>query len=189
MQTEIGIRCQAMLVATTMLWPVVTLGAPQVPPSAPVTVVNTTANPVPVTGNVSGSVTITGTPTVQVTGTVETQTAIPSAAFSNSKGGVVSGPDPAGTSYAITSVTVANGGTEPILLPSVVAAYGPTGDCVQFTGPFLTSEGPGIVIPAEGSVHLSFPQPFVLAARPGAVSCLRTSTGSLIFVSVVGYRF
>lgn len=60
MQTEIGIRRHALLVASAMLWPVVALGAPQNPPSAPVTVVNTPANPVPVTGSlgVSGSVTV-----------------------------------------------------------------------------------------------------------------------------------
>jgi hypothetical protein len=60
MQNEIGIRRYALLVASAMLWPVVALGAPQVPPSAPVTVVNTPANPVPVTGSlgVSGSVTV-----------------------------------------------------------------------------------------------------------------------------------
>ena len=60
MYTEIGIRRQALLVATAMLWPVVTLGAPQVSPSAPMTVVNTSNNPVPVTGNVgvTGGVTV-----------------------------------------------------------------------------------------------------------------------------------
>ncbi len=60
MYTEIGIRRQALLVATAMLWPVVTLGAPQVPPSAPMTVVNTSNNPVPVTGSVgvTGGVTV-----------------------------------------------------------------------------------------------------------------------------------
>jgi len=42
--------------------------APQNPPSAPVTVLNTTANPIPIQGSatVSGSVSISGTPTVQV---------------------------------------------------------------------------------------------------------------------------
>jgi hypothetical protein len=47
------------------------LGAPQVPPSAPVTVVNTPANPVPVTGSlgVSGTVSISGTVPVTQSGT------------------------------------------------------------------------------------------------------------------------
>jgi len=63
MQTEFGIRRNVLLVATAMLWPVVTHGAPQVPPSAPMTVVNTSANPVPVTGNVgvTGGVTVNNT--------------------------------------------------------------------------------------------------------------------------------
>src|SRR5262245_3684212 len=45
-------------VAALAFTPVIALGAPQTPPSAPVTVVNTTANPVPVNiqGGVSGLV-------------------------------------------------------------------------------------------------------------------------------------
>ena len=54
-----------MALSSTMAW-----GAPQVPPSAPVTVVNTPSNPVPVTGSttVSGSVAASqsGTWTVNV---------------------------------------------------------------------------------------------------------------------------
>ncbi|HSQ81165.1 MAG TPA: hypothetical protein VLU54_08530 [Casimicrobiaceae bacterium] len=48
--------------AITLLFPALALAAPQVPPSAPVTVVNTSANPVPVSGNVG----IAGTPNVNV---------------------------------------------------------------------------------------------------------------------------
>jgi hypothetical protein len=60
-----GIAC-----AIAVLCPSLALGAPQTPPSAPVTVVNTAANPVPITGSttVSGSVAATqsGTWAVQV---------------------------------------------------------------------------------------------------------------------------
>ena len=56
--------------ALAVLCPTLALGAPQAPPSAPVTVVNTTANPVPITGSttVSGTIAATqsGTWTVQV---------------------------------------------------------------------------------------------------------------------------
>ena len=42
------------------LFPVLSLAASQVPPSAPVTVVNTPANPVPISGNITGTVTLEG---------------------------------------------------------------------------------------------------------------------------------
>jgi hypothetical protein len=53
------------------LCPTLALAAPQNPPSAPVTVVNTPANPVPVTGSlgVSGAVSISGTVPVTQSGT------------------------------------------------------------------------------------------------------------------------
>jgi hypothetical protein len=74
MQSQISPRYQAIAVAGALLWPVATLGAPQSPPSAPVTVVNQPANPVPVTGTlgVSGSVTVGNTyqNPVPVTGVV-----------------------------------------------------------------------------------------------------------------------
>ncbi len=68
MQTEIGIRCQALLVAATMLWTVVAFADPPAvkpSPATPVSVTNTSANPVPV----SGAVTVTGTSNVNVTNT------------------------------------------------------------------------------------------------------------------------
>ena len=54
-----------------LLFPALALGAPQNPPSAPVTVVNTEANPVPITGSttVSGAVSISGTVPVTQSGT------------------------------------------------------------------------------------------------------------------------
>jgi len=59
--------------AIALLYPGLALAAAQTPPSAPVTVVNTTANPVPVTGSatVSGTVTATqsGTWNVGIVGT------------------------------------------------------------------------------------------------------------------------
>lgn len=55
------------------------LAAPQVPPSAPVTVVNTPANPVPVTGSlgVSGTVSVSGTVPVTQSGTWSVEVADP----------------------------------------------------------------------------------------------------------------
>lgn len=43
----------ALVVATALAWPALALGAPQDPPSAPVTVVNKPANPVPVSGTLN----------------------------------------------------------------------------------------------------------------------------------------
>jgi hypothetical protein len=80
MQTEIGIRRHALLVASAMLWPVVALGAPPSPPPGPsVTVVNTPANPVPVTGSlgVSGSVTVNNSASSPVPVTIVLPSATP----------------------------------------------------------------------------------------------------------------
>ena len=54
-----------------MLCAVLAWAAPQNPPSAPVTVVNTSSNPVPVTGSLA----ITGTPTFSVSGEVQSVSA------------------------------------------------------------------------------------------------------------------
>jgi len=70
MQTQkfTGIGCQRIVVVMALLWPVVTLGAPQSPPSAPVTVVNQPANPVPVTGSLT--ITNPSASPIPVTGSV-----------------------------------------------------------------------------------------------------------------------
>jgi len=72
MPTRIARFCyRAVVVATAFVWPVATLGAPQDPPSAPVTVVNPPTKPMPVTAPqplpITGSVTVTGTSNVNVT--------------------------------------------------------------------------------------------------------------------------
>ena len=66
MRAQNNRRIQALLVATAILWPIAALSAAQVPPSAPVTVVNTPANPIPVTGNIG----LTGNANVTVTNTL-----------------------------------------------------------------------------------------------------------------------
>jgi hypothetical protein len=72
MQTRIASFCyRAVVVATAFVWPVATLGAPQGPPSKPVTVVNPPTQPIPVAAPqplpITGSVTVTGTSNVNVT--------------------------------------------------------------------------------------------------------------------------
>jgi hypothetical protein len=116
---------------------------------------------------------------------------VPSGAFSVvlNDVGVISGPDPEGTNYAITSVTVAN--TSSVQTYATLGAiWGATEDCKFFSSDTTGAEGPQIVVPAGGTVHLTFPQPFVLSARPGAAACLKTSVGGAdARFTVVGYRF
>ena len=99
----------------------------------------------------------------------------------------VSGPDPGGTSYAITSLTVANRSSTSVTA-FAFALWSPTTDC----GSGILSGGPSVVVPAGETVHMSFPQPFVLSALPTATSCLKVSnSGEPVAVdfTVVGYRF
>ena len=82
MQFRYGrLSCLNIACAAALLFPTLALAAAQVPPSAPVTVVNTPANPVPVTGStiVSGSVTVNNSSSspVPVTGTVGVMSAAP----------------------------------------------------------------------------------------------------------------
>ena len=102
---------------------------------------------------------------------------------------LISGPDPEGTSYAITSLTVSNaaGASTPALLRGL---WGNTSDCFSFSDLGTQTFGPNIIVPAGETVHLAFPQPFVISAKEGAASCLRVEhnpTG--VNVTVVGYRF
>lgn len=101
---------------------------------------------------------------------------------------ILSGRDPEGTSYAVTSLTVANySGSIMNLL--VTGGWGATEDCISFSGEHLQKGGPDVIVPAGETVHLSFPQPFILSARPGAAACLNVITSHSSSVTVVGYRF
>ena len=66
-------RCVWAIAGTLCLFTPIVHAGPQTPPSAPVTVVNTDANPVPVRAPsplpVSGSVTISGIPSVNINNT------------------------------------------------------------------------------------------------------------------------
>jgi len=198
------VLCMSVL-AVTLSVPATRAAGP--PSGLDVNVVNTSSNPVPVTlqgaGTVSGSVAITNTPnvnvantpTVHVSGTVQTQTGIPSGAFSLlftglSEQETVSGPDPAGTSYAITSLTMANTSSISSGVVSLIGSWGTTSDCSIVSGTVNKTFGPFVVVPANATVHLSFPQPFVHAAQPGAVSCLVVNKEvTTLAVTVVGFRF
>jgi hypothetical protein len=130
-----------------------------------------------------------GTANVNVLGNVSTQAGIPATQFSRQVvEGVarVSGPDPAGTNYAITSVSF-NNRTDDTGLGALAGQYGLTSDCDQFQGEIQISVGPQVFVAAHQTVTMTFPQPFVIKPESGANSCL-VNLGTT-FMTVVGYRF
>lgn len=150
------------------------------PAQKDVKVTNSPSEPVPVTG------------TVNVGNIVQFRPVIPTGAFSLStfQGSArVSGPDPEGTSYAISSLTVAN--LDSIALRfAVIGKFGTTSDCLEFTGLPTEVVGPVVKVPAGETVHLLFPQPFILRAKPGTTACLSAlPLEGEAFMGVVGYRF
>jgi hypothetical protein len=180
--------------------------------------VNVVNTPLPIQGSVNignlpanqavtGSVSIIGTPnvnvanmpTVSVAGTVQTQSGIPPEAFTIVQGGVdfssllirpVAGPDPGGTAYAITSMTFSNNSDGPgkaqiFVLPAQAGVCNPAG--------FYDSRAPLVAVPARGTVHLTFPQPLVLPIVSSA-GCLWVNAepnigeSNGITVAVVGFK-
>ena len=155
------------------------------PPPVDVTVVNTRSQPVPVIG------------TVNVGNTLTFRPAVPEGAFSVQPeprvAARISGRDAVGSRYAITSLTVENTGTLPAR-GVLVATYGDLSPECEFadveTG--LSVVGPGASVLPGDTVHLTFPQPFILSP-PSGPSCLLAVTvaGSAtgLRFTVVGYRF
>ena len=132
---------------------------------------------------------------VSVVGVVQAQAAAPPRAFNVSLNGAgpVFGPDPEGTSYAISSFTVANFGSDTTQV-DLRSMYGMTSDCQGFSYPGDPpldpgDSGPVVNVAAGETVHLTFPQPILLPAKPGAASCLITVGGPSAFIYVVGYRY
>jgi hypothetical protein len=148
-------------------------------------VTNDAANPVPVMQQ--------GTANVNVLGSVVTRPNIPATQFSRlaiPPNTLISGPDPAGTSYAITSISIANPESAAAEV-HVLAFNGPTSDCLSFSGQFTFAVGPSAIVPAGDTVSMVFPQPFVLTgptAGPGSQSCLKTTGASFVTTTIVGYR-
>lgn len=157
--------------------------------TASVQVANDAAHAVPVAPQ--------GTVPVTVGGTVATRTEIPATQFSDvfSPGragvdAVISGPDPAGTSYAISTIaaadntTVAGGGET-----GVVAAAAPGNTCP--TPPYNAANyGPVLVDGTESTPSISFTQPYILSPPTSTdpVCLMGFIVGGAPTVSVVGYR-
>jgi hypothetical protein len=134
-----------------------------------------------------------GTANVSVVGNVPTQEGIPATQFSRvlfAEGPIVpvSGSDPAGTNYAITSVSFSNRQDTPDEL-ELFAFYGTlASDCSSTGGTTAVIRGPSALVPAHDTVSMTFPQPFVMKAQPGASSCL-VGRAQLGHMTVVGYTF
>ncbi len=147
-------------------------------------VTNDSANPVPVKQQ--------GATDVNVLGSVSTRPNIPTTQFSVAlnlnAATIISGPDPAGTNYAITSISVANAGST-FAIANVASYYGTTTDCHNFVGTFDLTNGPSANVPAGNTVSLVFPQPFVLTAKTGAQTCLTVISLAPLEMTIVGYRF
>lgn len=136
------------------------------------------------TVNVGGSVNV-GTPKITL--------GIPATQFSERLTGgsepqVASGPDPAGTSYAITSLTLSNE-DDAYHKAQLRGRWGTISDCRSHD---ITNEtnGPEIVVGPHDTVHLTFAQPYVMSALSGANSCLVVDrTDPFVGVAIVGYKF
>jgi hypothetical protein len=136
-----------------------------------------------------------GTGNVTVVGDVRTRAVVPTGAFSlhldPAPRLVASGPDPAGTDYAITSITAANDTDSPDHV-HIHAFYGGASlNCATGTGVQDLSDGPTIEVPARSTVHLDFPQADVLTAGAGDEGCLVVDqgVGAEVYFTIDGYRF
>lgn len=140
-----------------------------------------------------------GTANVAVDGVVSTRPQIPTTQFSwrNDGSALVSGPDPAGTRYAISSITataiwnvVFPDPSESMTLVAIPAAADNT---CQTTGPLSgpVQFGPSIVYRPNLTTSLTFPQPFVIPPPTAAdpVCLITRSSLALAELMIVGYRF
>jgi hypothetical protein len=144
---------------------------------------NDTAHPVPVHEQGTATVHVNNFPaTVQISQPANTFVA------HNGWSGVIAafqvpaGPDPAGTRYAISSVTLASTGSDnSTVILSTGHANGP--GCVFDNEQTLLT----LAAPAHDSASASFPQPMVSDATSDAV-CLEVTGGGSGDVTVVGYK-
>jgi hypothetical protein len=192
----ISVVCQLIVLgAGILLTPCSNYGQKTPSPTPSVKVVNSPSEPVPVIGSVSVTNPVSVSGTVNLGNTVSFKLVIPDGAFSTWTE-LVSGPDPAGTNYAITSITARNDGTNSTFV-RLEAFYGTVTNSCLFdwsTGNGETILGPPVFVPAGQTIHLTFPQPYILKAQDGSNACLRARPpqnldGLHIGTIVVGYRF
>jgi hypothetical protein len=146
-----------------------------------VIVKNTSAQAVPVLeqnldgGNIK--VHEQGTVPVNVGNIVSVQ-GIPPRAFSVLADGtsvVILGSDPVGTHYALSSLTFTNASDQHV----IDGVFALSGGCLSGSTKF----GPVVELAAHSTVHLDFPQPYVLEG-----ACLAHNIAPVL-IAAVGYRF
>jgi hypothetical protein len=163
-----------------------------------VRVINTPTEAVPValqgTATVTGGVQILNPPTAPVPVTGRFLAAVPASAFSKGAWAwptVISGPDPVGTRYAITSVTVTNGDSTAALVSLEGGTTIPDStDCMGWRGDGINAIR--LRVPAGQTTHLAFPQPYVVTGPfDDSVFCLVVTGGGAtdVQVMVAGYKF
>ena len=155
-------------------------------------IVNPPGQPVPVTAPVPIAVTAPAPLPVSIVSNRQSFT-FPPVAGTLTTQGPNAPADPSGTQYAITSVTVTNTSTSPqtLTMRAVAGEVAAGSGCRLPFNVVQTAPGPVVVVPATGTVHLSFPEPFVTAAVTGTAVCLAAhadpATINLTW-SAVGYR-
>src|SRR5262245_3807560 len=149
----------------------------------PVTINNTTANPVPVNGLV-GAVLLLPQNAFSL---VPTQ---PVTSFS----GTDVEPDPVGTRYAISSITVTNPTAGDGTMSILAQAASITVTTCRFSsfGAAGAGSGPQIYVPAKTTIQITFPQPYVTAPVTATGNQICLVAGGFGFVgatwSAVGYK-
>ena len=98
-----------LTIGTIALFPIIAHGAPQTPPSAPVTVVNTTANPLPVTA--PNPLPVTGTVNVGNLGATTLPVSVTNFPATQPVNGTVN----VGNFPSVQQVSVTNASTAPVL--------------------------------------------------------------------------
>jgi hypothetical protein len=146
-------------------------------------VINTPQQPVPV--NVVGPVTITPTSAGQPFTTQPVQISVALA-------GAFVPPDPSGTKYAITSVTVSNSSTtmNTAVLFAIAVENATNNSCRFLSNEVERAAGPRVSVPPGNTVHITFPQPYITQAVSGPNVCLAAAGEGSVGVtwSAVGFK-
>jgi hypothetical protein len=122
---------------------------------------------------------------VTTSGVTEAKSLIPINYSSGaSLSGRVSGPDPVGTRYHISSVTYGNATASPTT-QLLIAHSAPDGCAGSTSGSFIILE---VTIPAFSTVSMPFPQPFVTPVLGPDVTCLDATVPTGIQATIVGAR-
>lgn len=147
-------------------------------------IVNSTANPVPVSvvNPIPVSVLSAGVPFT-----------LPPIQLSLALAGGEVAPDPSGTQYAITSLTVVNPSSSVVsIVLRATATEGASNNSCRFVfNQQAAAAGPELVVPPHGTGHVTFPQPYITAPVAGTYVCLVAGGDPAVIGvkwSAVGYK-